>query len=205
MHNAPQWFRDHLSTLHPSVSQQTRNLPAIFQHFYDPDTWAITGAVGTYWQNRLNLAPQQDRYNLFHAVNFAIGHLYASLLGRQVGLPYDRLRLAASACAPELIPFLALGYEETLPLKFLCAREKFVNDLSGKCRENPSFLVTLCSSHRSFWDQYPEGLANGESQLFLELLGGCLADIVREVAYSHFGNAAIPIGVDGNNQSLTSV
>jgi hypothetical protein len=203
MHNAPQWFRDHLPTLQPSVSQQIRNLPAIFQHFHDPDTWAITGAVGTYWQDRLNLAPQQDLYNLFHAVQFAIGHLYASLLGRQVGLPYDRLRLAASACAPDLIPFLALGYEETLPLKFLYAREKIVNDLSGKCRENPSFLVTLCSSHRSFWAQYPEGLANSESQLFLELLGVCLADIAREVAHSHFGNTAIPIGVDGNNQFIT--
>jgi len=204
MDNAPQWFLDHLSTLQQSVSQQTKNLPAIFQHFHDPDTWAITGAVGTYWQDRLNLAPQQDRYNLFHAVQFAIGHLYASLLGRQMGgLAYDRLRLAASASAPDLIPFLALGYEETLPLKFLYAREKVVNDLSGKCRENPSFLVTLCSSHRSFWAQYPEGLASGESQLFLELLGVCLADIVREVAHSHFGNAAIPIGVDGNNQFIT--
>ncbi len=204
MVNAPQWFRDHLSTLQPSVSQQTKNLPAIFQHFYDPDTWAITGAVGTYWQDRLNLAPQQDRYNLFHAVNFAVGHLYASLLGRQMGgLTYERLRLAASACAPELKPFLALGYEETLPPKFLHVREKFVNDLSGKCRENPSFLVTLCSSHRSFWAQYPEGLADAECQLFLELLGVCLADIVREVAHSHFGNAAIPIGVDGNNQFIT--
>lgn len=204
MNNAPQWFRDHLSTLHPSVSHQTRNLPAIFQHFYNPDTWAITAAVGTYWQNRLNLAPQQDRYNLFHAVNFAIGHLYASLLGKVTGgLSYDRLRFAASTCSPELIPFLTLGYEETLPPKFLGTREKLLNDLSGKCSRNPAFLVTLCSSHRSFWAQYPEGLADVECQLFLELLGVCLADIVREVGHSHFGNAAIPIGVDGNNQFIT--
>lgn len=203
MNSAPTWFRDHLSTLDPSVAEQTKNLPAIFQHFSDPDAWAITAAVGTYWQNRLDLAPQQDRYNLFHAITSAYGHLYASLLGRQGGLSHDRLRLAASACAPELIPLLSLGYDQITPPKFFISRDKLLNDLSERCRENPSFLQTLCNSHRSFWAKYPEGLTDAEAQLFLELLGLCLGDIVREVAQSHFGNKAIPIGIDGQNRFIT--
>ena len=96
MENAPQWFRDHLSALHQSISQQIKILPAIFQHFHDPDTWAISGAVGTYWQNRFNVATQQDWHNLFCAVTSAYCHLYVSLLGKQIGgLSHGRLCLAA--------------------------------------------------------------------------------------------------------------
>src|SRR5262249_15361871 len=113
MNSAPQWFRDHLSALPASIVEHTKKLPAIFQYFSDPDPWAVTAAVGTYWHNRLNSAPEQDRYNLIHAVMFAYGHLYASLLGKQKGaLSSDRLRLAASACAPELTPLLLFGYEQ---------------------------------------------------------------------------------------------
>ena len=203
MNGAPQWFQDHLGTLHPSIAEQTRNLPAIFQHFSDPDAWTITAAVGTYWQNKLDCAPQQDRYNLFHAITSAYLHLYASLLGKRGGLSHDRLLLAASACAHEITPLLSLGYEQLPPLKFLISREKLLTDLSERCRENPSFLLTLCNSHRSFWTHYPEGLTDAEPQLFLELLGLCLGDIVREVAQSHFGNKAIPIGVDRQNRFVT--
>ncbi len=204
MSNAPQWFRAHMSALHPSISQCcTERLPAIFQYFHDPDTWAITAAFGTYWQNRLNSFTEQDRHNLFDAVAFAVGHLYSSLLGKKGGLPYDRVRLAASACAPDLIPFLLIGYDDVPTPIFLRKREKLLSELTEQCRENPSFLLTLCSSHRAFWSHYPEGLTDMESQIFLEHLGVCLADIVREVAHSHFGNAVIPVGVDRNNQFIT--
>lgn len=202
--SSPTWFQEYLRTLDPQICMGIAKLPAIFQPFDNPDPWTVTAAVGTFWSRLRTEHPNYPSSRIFAMVTGSFSQLYASLLSARIGeLTPDLLTRITAGFDPDLLTLIKLGYDEVLPLQFFLKRHAVVRRVAEACAADPQRLQRICEAHRTFWINCPDVLTDSLLQVFLELLGVCLASIVRELSEERWSAEQIPIGVDKNNRFIT--
>jgi hypothetical protein len=130
----------------------------------------------------------------FGAVPHLSWHFYS--------VPDDAFQRGCEIIAPGLIPLLALAKNEPRQ-QFFERREAALADITSRVIKNPALLSELCGSVRSFWQNVPAGFHYVHAMMFLELLGICLADILRTVSTRLYHTRKIPIDVNQNNEFIT--